>query len=94
MREADGTSQCNSKRQNIEHILLLYKTIEMQYPCHTIKHHVAEIYLHTDTTQILHYFVIEHHILSPQGIHQPSREHNQIGQDLKFLECKNKHQNG
>ena len=92
MRETYRPYQCPDASHHIQHITLLDELIQVNHAHHTIKHHVAEINLHTDATQILYNSVVQHHILGTNGIHQPSCKHYQVRQDKQSLDINDKSQ--
>ena len=63
MRKAYRTNQCCNTSSDIQHVIIVNKLIQMQHTCYSKKHHVTEINLHTNTTQILSNPIVQHYIL-------------------------------
>lgn len=63
MRKADRTNQCSNTSCYIEHIIIMDESFLMKHTCYPKKHHVTEINLHTNTTQIFSHPIVQHNIL-------------------------------
>lgn len=63
MREANRTYQRCNTSSDIQHVIVVNKLIQMQHTCYSKKHHVTEINLHTNTTQIFNHPIVQHNIL-------------------------------